>query len=186
MNIKTILGATVVAAGLATGTSAALADGQLRGGMTAVNNVASAIADKNSYASYKWGESSKASGAVVNKQEQSSQSNFKWASKEDGASETQVEGSEIVDARSARVRWTLRNDAEQARVRWTLRNDADQARVRWTLRSDADQARVRWTLRNDADQARVRWTLRNDADQARVRWTLRNDADQARVRWTLR
>ena len=161
MNIKTILVATVVAAGLATGTSAALADGQLRGGMTAVNNVASAIADKNSYASYKWGESSKASGAVVNKQEQSSQSNFKWATKArpaPGASESVAEAK--TDASVSRHRWILRNDADQARHRWILRNDADQARHRWILRNDADQARHRWILRNDADQARHRWILR--------------------------
>ncbi len=94
-------------------------------------------------------------------QEQSSQSNFKWATKAQpapGVSESVAEAK--TDASVSRHRWILRNDADQARHRWILRNDADQARHRWILRNDTDQARHRWILRNDADQARHRWILR--------------------------
>ncbi len=156
MTFKTILSAVAVAGAMTLMANSAAADGQLRGSMTAVNNVASAITQQDSYGRFKWSESDRRSGPAVNTAERTKNSSFKWASRN---AETGRKTASI-DAKASRHRWILRNDADQARHRWILRNDADQARHRWILRNDADQARHRWILRTDADQSRHRWILR--------------------------
>ena len=134
MSVKKTLTNTLLATALISATGFAHAEGQLRGGMTAIHNVASAIATQNGYSNFKWVEGSRDSGPVVNRASRASSNTYKWAS-HPSATGAQTAGIEVsADAEQTRHRWGLRNDADQSRHRWGLRNDADQARHRWGLR----------------------------------------------------
>jgi len=180
MNKKT-LGFTAIITGLLLSASAAFADGQLRGGMTAVRNVAGSINNQNQYADIKWQSGRTVSSASV-AASGNSDASFKWADRNShsrGNAANMAQNASALDGNEAGVRWVIRNDAEQSGVRWVIRNDAEQSGVRWVIRNDADQSGVRWVIRNDADQSGVRWVIRNDAEQSGVRWVIRNDASQA-------
>lgn len=143
MSFKTILSVAAVAGAMTFMANNAAADGQLRGSMTAVNNVATAITQESGYGRFKWAESDRSSGPAVNTADRGQASSFKWA----GRNAESGRKTASIDSQTSRHRWILRNDADQARHRWILRNDADQARHRWILRTDADQSRHRWILR---------------------------------------
>ena len=56
------------------------ADGQLRGAMSAVSNVAGAIQEQNDYNNFKWNSKNAPTGPVVNSTDARRQSGFRWAS----------------------------------------------------------------------------------------------------------
>ena len=143
MNYCKTLKITAAAISLALLTNGAVADEQLRGAMTAVSNVASAISDKSDYNNFRWINKSSQTGSVVNNTQRPSGNTFKWA---EGARQT-GEMTASVDGEQTRARWLIRNDADQNRARWLIRNDADQNRARWLIRNDADQNRARWLIR---------------------------------------
>jgi len=131
MNYCKTLKITAAAISLAVLTNGAVADEQLRGAMTAVSNVASAISDKSDYNNFRWINKSSQTGSVVNNTQRPSGNNFKWA---EGARQT-GEMTASVDGEQTRARWLIRNDADQNRARWLIRNDADQSRARWLIRA---------------------------------------------------
>ncbi len=134
MSVKKVLTNTLLATALIGGSGLAQAEGQLRGGMTAIHNVASAIATQNGYSNFKWVEGTRSSGPVVNRASRASTNTYKWAS-HPSATGSQTAGIEVsADAEQTRHRWTMKNDADQTRHRWTMKNDAEQARHRWTMR----------------------------------------------------
>ena len=174
MNNRT-LGFTAVIAGLLLSASTAFADGQLRGGMTAVRNVAGSINNQNQYADIKWQSGRAVSSASV-AASGNSDASFKWADRNShsrGNASDMAQNASALDGSEAGVRWVIRNDADQAGVRWVIRNDADQTGVRWVIRNDAEQSGVQWVIRNDADQAGVRWVIRNDANQSGIAYSNR-------------
>ncbi|EED35117.1 hypothetical protein NOR51B_1061 [Luminiphilus syltensis NOR5-1B] len=148
MGIKKIVSTTSIAACFAIAASTTVAEDQLRGGMTAVQNVAGSIAGKSNYATFKWAEGRAVSSANTDAQASSNRATLKWAESNTSATDAPVASNE----ESA--------DADQVRHRWGIRADADQARHRWGIRADADQARHRWGIRADADQVRHRWGIR--------------------------
>ncbi len=141
---------------LAMAATGAQADEQLRGGMTAVSNVASAMSQQSGKASFKWLEKAEKCGSIVNNAQRVSGSTFKWAER----AKQQGELTASVDGKQAGTRWIMRNDADQSGTRWIMRNDADQSGTRWIMRNDADQSGTRWIMRNDADQSGTRWIMR--------------------------
>ena len=174
MNIKT-LSVTAVITGLLLSTSAAFADGQLRGGMTAVRNVAGTINSQNQYADIKWQTGRAVSSAPTVAAGDNSEASFKWADRNNRRSD----GANMAQGLTAR-------DGSEAAMRWVIRNDADQSGMRWVIRNDADQSGMRWVIRNDADQSGMRWVIRNDAGQSGMRWVIRSDASQAGLSYTTR
>ena len=156
MTFKTILSVAAVTGAMTFMANNAAADSQLRGSMTAVNNVASAITQESGYGRFKWAESDRSSGPAVNTADRGRTSSFKWA----GRNAESGRKTASVDSQTSAHRWILRNDADQSAHRWILRNDASQNAHRWILRNDADQNAHRWILRNDAEQNAHRWILR--------------------------
>ena len=153
MNKKT-LGFTALITGLLLSTSAAFADGQLRGGMTAVRNVAGSINNQNQYADIKWQSGRAVSSASV-AASGNSDASFKWADRNShsrGNASNMAQTASVLDGSEAAMRWVIRNDADQSAMRWVIRNDADQSAMRWVIRNDADQSAMRWVIRNDANQ----------------------------------
>ena len=128
---------------LAMAATGAQADEQLRGGMTAVSNVASAMNQQSGKASFKWLEKAEKGGSIVNNAQRVSGGTFKWAER----AKQQGELTASVDGKQAGTRWLIRNDAEQAGTRWLIRSDAEQSGTRWLIRSDAEQAGTRWLIR---------------------------------------
>ena len=107
------------------------ADDQLRGAMTAVSNVASAISEKGDYSNSKWINKNEQRGSVVNNTTKATGNTFKWAQR----SRQNGELTAAVDAEQSKARWLIRNDAEQSKARWLIRNDAEQSKARWLIRS---------------------------------------------------
>ncbi len=170
MNMKT-LSITAVITGLLLSTSATFADSQLRGGMTAVRNVADTIGGQNQYADIKWQSGRAVSSATTLTAGNRSEASFKWAER---SSKRHSDSANTAQALTTR-------DGSEAAMRWVIRNDADQSAMRWVIRNDADQSAMRWVIRNDADQSAMRWVIRNDADQSAMRWVIRNDASQSNM-----
>ena len=121
------LAAAISLAILTTGVNA---DDQLRGAMTAVSNVASAMSEKSDYARFKWINKNEQRGSVVNTTKATGNT-FKWAQR----SRQNGELTAAVDAEQSKARWLIRNDAEQSKARWLIRNDAEQSKARWLIRS---------------------------------------------------
>jgi len=142
MKLTTIKVATAVLT-LAMAATGAQADEQLRGGMTAVSNVASAMNQQSGKASFKWLEKANKGGSIVNDTQRVSGNTFKWAER----AKQQGELTASVDGKQAGTRWIMRNDANQSGTRWVMRNDADQSGTRWIMRNDADQSGTRWIMR---------------------------------------
>jgi len=146
MKTTTTLKTAAIVISLATASTQVFAQGEVRGAISAVNHVASAIITKSNGSTLQWGKKAQANGAVVNTSEPA-QGGIRWADKRSVSNHTTAAveaGSGVVESGS---RWVLRNDAEQAGSRWVLRNDAEQAGSRWVLRNDAEQAGSRWVLR---------------------------------------
>ena len=120
------------------------ADDQLRGAMTAVSNVASAISEKGDYSNSKWINKNEQRGSVVNNTTKATGNTFKWAQR----SRQNGELTAAVDAEQSKARWLIRNDAEQSKARWLIRNDAEQSKARWLIRNDAKQSKARWLIRS--------------------------------------
>ncbi len=120
------------------------ADDQLRGAMTAVSNVASAISEKGDYSNSKWINKNEQRGSVVNNTTKATGNTFKWAQR----SRQNGELTAAVDAEQSKARWLIRNDAEQSKARWLIRNDAEQSKARWLIRNDAEQSKARWLIRS--------------------------------------
>ena len=134
------LAAAISLAILTTGVNA---DDQLRGAMTAVSNVASAISEKGDYSNSKWINKNEQRGSVVNTTKATGNT-FKWAQR----SRQNGELTAAVDAEQSKARWLIRNDAEQSKARWLIRNDAEQSKARWLIRNDAEQSKARWLIRS--------------------------------------
>ena len=147
MNYCKTLKTTAAAISLAVLTNGAVADEQLRGAMTAVSNVASAISDKSDYNNFRWINKSSQTGSVVNNTQRPSGNTFKWA---EGARQT-GEMTASVDGEQSASRWVMRNDADQSASRWVMRNDANQSASRWVMRNDANQSASRWVMRSTRD-----------------------------------
>ena len=146
MKTKTLIsGLAISLAMIATPT---LADGQLRGAMSAVSNVAGAIQVQNDYNNFKWNNKTNTTGPVVNASDAKRHSGFRWA----------THPSSEANSRTAAVETGA--DAAQTGTRWMIRSDVDQAGTRWMIRSDVDQAGTRWMIRSDVDQAGTRWMIR--------------------------
>ena len=146
MKTTTTLKTAAIVISLATASTQVFAQGEVRGAISAVNHVASAIITKSNGSTLQWGKKAQANGAVVNTSEPA-QGGIRWADKRSVSNHTTAAveaGSGVVESGS---RWVLRNDAEQTGSRWVLRNDAEQAGSRWVLRNDAEQAGSRWVLR---------------------------------------
>jgi hypothetical protein len=146
MKTKTLISGLAVSLAIVAGP--VLADGQLRGAMSAVSNVAGAIQVQNDYNNFKWNNKTTATGPVVNASDAKRHSGFRWATHPNAET----------NSRTAAVEAGA--DAAQTASRWIIRNDANQAASRWIIRSDANQAASRWIIRNDADQAASRWIIR--------------------------
>jgi len=129
MKLTTIKVATAVLT-LAMAATGAQADEQLRGGMTAVSNVASAMNQQSGKASFKWLEKANKGGSIVNDTQRVSGNTFKWAER----AKQQGELTASVDGKQAGTRWLIRNDAKQMGTRWLIRNDAEQSGTRWLIR----------------------------------------------------
>lgn len=133
MKTKTLISGLAVS--LAMVATPVLADGQLRGAMSAVSNVAGAIQVQNDYNNFKWNNKINTNGPVVNTSESKPHSGFRWATHPNADS----------NSRTAQVEAGA--DAAQTASRWIIRSDADQAASRWIIRSDANQAASRWIIR---------------------------------------
>ena len=139
----TTLKAVAAAFSLSVVATGAHADDQLRGGMTAVSNVASAMSQQAGKANFKWLERANKGGSIVNSTQQAPASTFKWAER----AKQQGELTASIDVKQSGTRWIMRNDASQSGTRWIMRNDADQSGTRWIMRNDADQSGTRWIMR---------------------------------------
>ena len=133
MKTKTLISGLAVS--LAMVATPVLADGQLRGAMSAVSNVAGAIQVQNDYNNFKWNDKINTNGPVVNTSESKPHSGFRWATHPSA------------DANSRTAQVEAGADAAQTASRWIIRSDADQAASRWIIRSDANQAASRWIIR---------------------------------------
>ena len=133
MKTKTLISGLAVSLAIVAGP--ALADGQLRGAMSAVSNVAGAIQVQNDYNNFKWNNKATATGPVVNASDAKRHSGFRWA----------THPSAETNSRTAAVKSGA--DAAQTGTRWMIRSDVDQAGTRWMIRSDVDQAGTRWMIR---------------------------------------
>jgi len=140
------LAAAISLAILTTGVNA---DDQLRGAMTAVSNVASAISEKGDYSNSKWINKNEQRGSVVNTTKATGNT-FKWAQR----SRQNGELTAAVDAEQSASRWVMRNDASQSASRWVMRNDANQSASRWVMRNDASQSASRWVMRSQQELQR--------------------------------
>ena len=141
------LAAAISLAILTTGVNA---DDQLRGAMTAVSNVASAISEKGDYSNSKWINKNEQRGSVVNNTTKATGNTFKWAQR----SRQNGELTAAVDAEQSASRWVMRNDASQSASRWVMRNDANQSASRWVMRNDASQSASRWVMRSQQELQR--------------------------------
>ena len=133
MKTKTLISGLAVS--LAMVATPVLADGQLRGAMSAVSNVAGAIQVQNDYNNFKWNDKINTNGPVVNTSESKPHSGFRWATHPNA------------DANSRTAQVEAGADAAQTGTRWMIRSDVDQAGTRWMIRSDLDQAGTRWMIR---------------------------------------
>jgi len=134
MKIKTTLKTTAVVVSLATLSSYTFAEGQVRGAMSAVNHVASAIVVQNGSEALKWGRKATNTGSVVNASAAPEAGGIRWADKRSfNNSDTAVveTGSGAVESGS---KWVLRNTAEQTGSKWVLRNTVEQTGSKWVLR----------------------------------------------------
>jgi len=111
------------------------ADGQLRGAMSAVSNVAGAIQEQSEYNNFKWNSKNAPTGPVVNSTDARRQSGFRWASHP------------VSEANGRTAAIEAGADAGQTASRWIIRSDVGQAASRWIIRSDATQAASRWIIR---------------------------------------
>lgn len=124
------------------------ADGQLRGAMSAVSNVAGAIQEQNEYNNFKWNKNAGPTGPVVNNTDAKRQSGFRWASHPTSEANSRTAAIEVgADAGQTASRWIIRSDVSQAASRWIIRSDVNQTASRWIIRSDAHQAASRWIIR---------------------------------------
>jgi hypothetical protein len=111
------------------------ADGQLRGAMSAVSNVAGAIQEQNEYNNFKWNKNAGPTGPVVNSTDARRQSGFRWASHPASEANGGTAAIEVgADAGQTGTRWMIRNDVDQAGTRWMIRNDVSQSGTRWMIR----------------------------------------------------
>lgn len=111
------------------------ADGQLRGAMSAVSNVAGAIQEQNEYNNFKWNKNAGPTGPVVNSTDARRQSGFRWASHPASEANGRTAAIEVgADAGQTGTRWMIRNDVDQAGTRWMIRNDVSQSGTRWMIR----------------------------------------------------
>jgi len=111
------------------------ADGQLRGAMSAVSNVAGAIQEQNEYNNFKWNKNAGPTGPVVNSTDARRQSGFRWASHPTSEANGRTAAIEVgADAGQTGTRWMIRNDVDQAGTRWMIRNDVSQSGTRWMIR----------------------------------------------------
>ncbi len=111
------------------------ADGQLRGAMSAVSNVAGAIQEQNEYNNFKWNKNAGPTGPVVNNTDAKRQSGFRWASHPASEANSRTAAIEVgADAGQTGTRWMIRNDVNQAGTRWMIRNDVSQSGTRWMIR----------------------------------------------------
>ena len=146
MKTKTLIsGLAISLAMIATPT---LADGQLRGAMSAVSNVAGAIQVQNDYNNFKWNNKTNTTGPVVNASDAKRHSGFRWATHPSSEANSRTAAVETgADAAQTASRWIIRSDANQAASRWIIRSDVNQAASRWIIRSDVNQAASRWIIR---------------------------------------
>lgn len=146
MKTKTLISGLAVSLAIVAGP--VLADGQLRGAMSAVSNVAGAIQMQNDYNNFKWNNKTTATGPVVNASDAKRHSGFRWATHPNAEINSRTAAVEAgADAAQTASRWIIRSDAGQAASRWIIRSDANQAASRWIIRSDANQAASRWIIR---------------------------------------
>jgi hypothetical protein len=111
------------------------ADGQLRGAMSAVSNVAGAIQEQSEYNNFKWNSKNAPTGPVVNSTDARRQSGFRWASHPASEANGRTAAIEVgADAGQTGTRWMIRNDVDQAGTRWMIRNDVSQSGTRWMIR----------------------------------------------------
>ena len=155
--MKLTKGFTSCIAAVALMSSAAYADSEMRGAVTAVSNVAIGLAAETPHNGFRWAEREDATGPAVNTPQQANRSGFRWANHPAATDDSQaVAAEERIDANQSASRWVIRNDADQAASRWVIRNDAGQAASRWVIRNDAGQAASRWVIRNEAGHAASR------------------------------
>lgn len=142
---------------LAFAAASTYADGEIRGGVTAVSIVAGNVAAQTPHNGFRWGQKEVDNAPLATSHDNAGHSGLRWA-ETDRRSE---------DARSISVK------SEQTASKWIIRNDSGQAASKWIIRSDSGQAASKWIIRSDADQAASKWIIRSDADQSASKWIIR-------------
>jgi len=142
MKLAKIMNSSVVA--LAIAGAPAFADGDIRGGVTAVSIVANSVAAQTPHNGFRWGRESTEAAPLVNTQTTEAHSGVRWA--QQGAS---ASSDELATA-----------NAKQSASKWIIRSGADQSASKWIIRSDADQSASKWIIRNGADQSASKWINR--------------------------
>ena len=146
MKTTTTLKTAAIVISLATASTQVFAQGEVRGAISAVNHVASAIITKSNGSTLQWGKKAQANGAVVNTSEPA-QGGIRWADKRSVSNHTTAAveaGSGVVESGS---KWILRNKPEQAGSKWILRNTPEQTGSKWILRNSPEQTGSKWILR---------------------------------------
>ena len=132
------------------------ADGEIRGGVTAVSIVAGSVAAEAPHNGFRWGQKRPEAAPLVNTQEVTAHSGVRWADRNKQGSAA----GPVADSNQAASRWIIRTDGGQAASRWIIRNDGSQAASRWIIRNDGSQAASRWIIRSDVNQSASRWIIR--------------------------
>ena len=136
----------ISAAALVFAAAPAFADGEIRGGVTAVSIVAGNVAATAPHNGFRWGQERREAAPLVNSQDSAAHSGVRWA-----------ESSQPSDATSDHLSGI---DVNQSGSKWIIRSDADQSGSKWIIRSDADQSGSKWIIRSDADQSGSKWIIR--------------------------
>ena len=124
----------------------AFADGEIRGGVTAVSIVAGSVAAEAPHNGFRWGQKRPEASPLVNTQEANAHSGVRWTG---STGERDLRGNPLseIDVDQSGSKWIIRSDADQSGSKWIIRNDADQSGSKWIIRSDADQSGSKWIIR---------------------------------------
>lgn len=142
MKLAKIMNSSVVA--LAIAGAPAFADGDIRGGVTAVSIVANSVAAQTPHNGFRWGRESTEAAPLVNTQTTEAHSGVRWAE----ALDSSDNGESVVSkGTQSGSKWIIRSDAGQSGSKWIIRSDAGQSGSKWIIRSDADQSGSKWIIR---------------------------------------